>query len=111
MRERKSNTPLEEDISIHVFAVSSALVGVCLTVIGLVRVVIVLRKADTIADDLLAVDAVLFLLACLCSYWALRRRSTLRMPRLEKAADSLFIAALLLMVVICGYLVYALAII
>ena len=47
---------LEEDICIHIFTVSSAMVGVCLTVIGLIRVVITLGKADTVADDLLAVD-------------------------------------------------------
>ena len=44
---------LEEDISIHIFTVSSAMVGVCLTVIGLIRVVITFGKADTVADDLL----------------------------------------------------------
>jgi len=38
-------TKLEEDICIHVFTVSSAMVGVCLTVIGLIRVVITLGKA------------------------------------------------------------------
>jgi len=48
---------LEEDISIHIFTVSSAMVGVCLTVIGLIRVVITFGKADTVADDLLAADA------------------------------------------------------
>ncbi len=41
------NTKLEEDICIHIFTVSSAMVGVCLTVIGLIRVVITLGKADT----------------------------------------------------------------
>ena len=50
-------TKLEEDICIHIFTVSSAMVGVCLTVIGLIRVVITLGKADTLADDLLACDA------------------------------------------------------
>jgi hypothetical protein len=47
-------TRLEEDICIHIFTVSSAMVGVCLTVIGLIRVVITLGKADTLADDFLA---------------------------------------------------------
>jgi hypothetical protein len=31
-------TRLEEDICIHIFTVSSAMVGVCLTVIGVIRV-------------------------------------------------------------------------
>jgi hypothetical protein len=101
--------PLEHAISIHIFTVSSAMVGVCLTVIGLIRVVITLRHADTIADDLLAADAVLFLLATLASYWALRRRSYRRRPLLERAADALFIVALLMMVAICGYITYAVA--
>src|SRR4029077_6638817 len=50
-------TKLEEDICIHIFTVSAAMVGVCLTVIGVIRVVITLGKADTLADDLLASDA------------------------------------------------------
>ena len=42
------DTHLEQDISIHIFTVSSAMVGVCLTVIGLIRVVITLGSADTL---------------------------------------------------------------
>jgi hypothetical protein len=59
---------LEQDICIHIFTVSSAMVGVCLTVIGLIRVVITLGTADTLADDFLAADALLFLISCLLSY-------------------------------------------
>jgi hypothetical protein len=98
---------LEEDISIHIFTVSSAMVGVCLTVIGLIRVVITFGKADTVADDLLAVDAFLFLLSCLLSYSALRTRSKRRMHRMERIADGIFILAMILMVVICGFITYA----
>jgi hypothetical protein len=100
---------LEEDISIHIFTVSSAMVGVCLTVIGLIRVVITFGKADTVADDLLAADAFLFLLSCLLSYSALRTRSKRRMHRMERIADGIFILAMILMVVICGFITYAIA--
>ena len=99
----------EEDICIHTFTVSSAMVGVCLTVIGLVRVVITVGKADTVADDLLAADALLFLLSCLLSYVALRSRGFRRMHRIERAADATFLLAMLLMVAICGFLTYAVA--
>ena len=58
--QRDPNSHLEHDICIHIFTVSSAMVGVCLTVIGLIRVVITLGRADTLADDLLAGDALLF---------------------------------------------------
>ena len=100
---------LEEDISIHIFTVSSAMVGVCLTVIGLIRVVITFGKADTVADDLLAADAFLFLVSCLLSYSALRTRSKRRMHRMERVADGIFILAMILMVIICGFITYAIA--
>ena len=50
-RHRDPSTHLEQDICIHIFTVSSAMVGLCLTVIGLIRVVITLGTADTLADD------------------------------------------------------------
>ena len=105
----KPKRQLEEDICIHIFTVSSAMVGVCLTVIGLVRVVITLGKADTFADDLLALDSLLFLVCCFLSYAALRSRGTRRMHRLERIADGVFITAMIVMVVICAFLTYAVA--
>jgi len=105
--EPKRREHLEEDICIHIFTVSSAMVGVCLTVIGLVRVVITLGNADTIADDLLAADALLFLLSCFLSYAALRSRHARRMHRIERAADAVFIFAMTVMVAICAFLTYA----
>jgi hypothetical protein len=106
-----SESFFEKDVCAHIFTVSAAMVGVCLTVIGILRVVITIQKVDTLADDLLALDAVLFLAACLLSYWALRSRGAYRMHRIERIADSIFILALLLMVVICGFIVYAVAIV
>ncbi len=112
MESRKNSdgrTPLEADLCVHIFTVSAAMVGVCLTVIGLIRVVITLRKADTLADDLLALDAVLFLVSCLSAYWSLRTRNTRRMHRLERFADATFVLAILLMVAVCIYITYAIA--
>ena len=108
--DRDPDTHLEQDICIHIFTVSSAMVGVCLTVIGLIRVVITLGRADTLADDLLAGDALLFLLSCLLSYWALRSRSIRRMHRLEKVADGIFIIAMIGMVIICALITYHISI-
>jgi hypothetical protein len=110
MAKVKPDAKLEEDISIHIFTVSAGMVGVCLTVIGLLRVVIALRKADTVADNMLAFDAILFLLACLASYWALRTRSRRRMYFVERMADAVFIVALLLMVAICVFITFAIAV-
>ena len=107
--EANHNNHLEQDICIHIFTVSSAMVGVCLTVIGLIRVVITLGKADTLADDFLATDALLFLISCLLSYWALRCRGFDRMHRVERIADVIFIVAMIGMVVICALITYTVA--
>ena len=110
MSKQDPRTHLEEDICAHIFTVSAAMVGVCLTAISLLRVVITIRKADTIADDLLAGDAVLFLTSCLLSYWALRTRTIRRMHRVERIADIIFMLALLLMVGVCGFVTYEVSI-
>ena len=99
---------LEADLCLHIFTASAALVGVCLTVIGLIRVVISTTRVGTFADDLLAGDATLFMLACLLSYWALRARSLRRMHRLERTADVIFLIGLLLMTGVCGVITWAL---
>jgi small-conductance mechanosensitive channel len=106
MLEVVSRSHLEEDVCIHVFNVSAAMVG-CTTMIGLIRIVITLGKFDTIADDLLAADALVFLLACFFSYWALRTRQKQRMHKAERVADLLVLAGLALMVVVCLVFVYA----
>ena len=109
MLKTKPPGHLEDDICIHIFTVSAAMVGVCLTVIGLVRMVITLGNIDTLADDLLAADAFLFLVACLLSYSALRTRNIQRMHRVERIADGTFILAMILMAAVCGVIVYAMS--
>ena len=110
MIKRDRPPTLEEDICIHIFTVSAAMVGVCLTVIGLLRLVISLQHKDTLGDDLLACDAILFLTSCLSSYWALRTRSVQRMPRLERFADAVFVIAMCLMVFMCAFIALSIAV-
>jgi len=98
---------LEADLCIHIFTASAALVGVCLTVIGLIRIVVTTTKVGTVADDLLAGDATLFMLSCLLSYWALRSRNVRRMHRIEHIADGIFLVGLLLMTVVCAVITWA----
>ncbi len=100
---------LDQDICVHIFTVSAGMVGVCLTVIGLIRIVISIQKIDTVADDLIALNALVFLASCFLAYWALRTRSSRRMHRLERLADGVFLFGLGLMTGICGFMTYAMA--
>ncbi len=99
---------MEVNLAIHLFATSAGMVGVCLTVIGLLRIVTTLKPIQTIGDDLLALDAIVFLVATFFSYGALKVRNKVRRHQLEQAADTVFLSALTVMAIVCILIVYAL---
>jgi len=105
----KHREDLNEDICVHIFSTSAAMLGVCMTVVGVLHVVVVIRNVNTIADDLLSVDAMIYLLACLSAYWALRTRRQGRNRILERVADSLFLLGLVLSAVATGIITWAIA--
>jgi hypothetical protein len=96
----------EENICTHIFSASATLVGVCLTVIGIFQIG-KLREIGSVADNILAVDAVGFLTSCILSYAALRSKTERQQMRIEKIADVIFLTSLLLMAVVCGLVAYA----
>jgi hypothetical protein len=65
---------IETDLTIHVFSVSAALVGVCLTVIGIFLVSHRLTNVKSMGEKLLAVNAFIFLTSCMLSYISLKMR-------------------------------------
>lgn len=97
----------ERDIAIHIFTASAALVGVCLTVISIVGRITQGTLIHRLVDDLLAVNAMIFLGSCLLSYGALRIRGKSRVHHLETAADIVFISGLCGLVLACGMIVWA----
>src|SRR5262245_60406370 len=87
------------DVSQHILPTAATMVGACITLIGLVRLVEVHASIATIADNIAACAAVLFLMSTLLSYVSLRTtRSTVAA---ERAADVLFLLGCVLLVA-CG---------
>jgi hypothetical protein len=101
------NLRLKGDICVHIFSVSAAMVGVCMTVIGIFQVG-ELRKIGSLADNVLAVDALLFLVACLTSYFAIRTTESTKRDHIERVADWLFLLALAVMAAVCFVVAYEL---
>ena len=110
MNKTPRHRTLDQDICVHIFSASAAWVGVCLTVIGIVGVFISIRRADLVGDDLLAVNAMLYLVTCLLSYWALRTRSLQRNHRLERISDATFLLALTLTTLNAGFITWAMSV-
>lgn len=98
----------QDQICVHIFQVSATLIGVCLTVLGLLRIVRRLRPVGTLADEVLTLDALLFLGSCMMAYAALRAQSVLRRRKLERIADAVFLAGLGLMTLLCALIGYEL---
>jgi hypothetical protein len=110
MNEKKSPVSLNEDICVHVFTASEAMVGVCITVIGIFQVVTTLRSEDSLGDDFLAINAILYLITTLLSYWALRTSNVNRNHFLEKLVDILFLIALTCTTAIAGFITWAITV-
>lgn len=98
---------LRTELLMRIFSGSTSMVGACLAGIGLLHIMGALGRVSVLGDDLLAADALLFLLAAFFSFWALRIDRVEQALRHEKVADVLFLLALTLMVLICLVLVYA----
>lgn len=106
MKLPSSEKQPQRDIAIHIFTASAAMVGVCLTVISIVRTMASGAAIHRLVDDLLAVNAAMFLASCLLSYGALRVRYRKRSSRLEGIADVVFLVALFGLVVACATIVW-----
>ena len=83
-------------ISSHILPTSATMVGVCVTVIGIVRLIETGGTIATIVDNIVAVDSAFFLGATLLSYVSLR--SARRQEQLEGYADLVFLVGMIIMV-------------
>jgi hypothetical protein len=92
-----------------VFVVCATMVGVCLTAIGLIRVVELSGAIRALSRGVLAVDALVFLVGALFSFAALRLLVRGRDSWLLSAADAAMLLGLVGIVVVCFTLVFSMA--
>jgi hypothetical protein len=97
----------EHDLTMHVFAISAGMVGVCLTAIGILRLITSQSRVETIGDELLAADAVVFMVCCFLSFGSFKIRSARPRRLLRLIIDGSFMLALTMMVIVCAVIAYA----
>jgi hypothetical protein len=78
------------ELSRHILPTSAQLVGVCMTVISLIKILHI-GRVGSLLDKLLAVDALLFTVSAVFSYISMRGGKS---ARLEKRADQFFMLGL-----------------
>ncbi|OJW77671.1 MAG: hypothetical protein BGO69_06025 [Bacteroidetes bacterium 46-16] len=90
------------NIAPHIFSGSIMMIGVCITVIALFRAL--KTGTETLADNILGADTLIFILTTLISYASLRSDNN---KRLERVADALFFTGMLTMVVVGLMILYS----
>jgi cation transport ATPase len=86
-------------------SVSAAMVGVCLTAVGLVSVIAALNKIEIWVDELLATGSLVFSIVTLLSFLGIRTRIR-RWKRFTLVLDVLFCVGISAMVVASMLLTY-----
>ncbi len=92
----------------HIMMQASMKVGMCLTLLGLVKVVEGAKGQLMITDEVLAVDALLFLVSNLTAYYALKQTTAKRKAQYGRIGDVLFTVALTLLAAVCALLAFQL---
>ena len=99
-----SDRPPDSDDRIYshlltLLSVSAAMVGVCLTAIGLVSVIEALNKVERLVDDMLAIATLIFSMVTLMSFLGIRTRIRRTWRRYMLVLDVLFCFGIATMVV------------
>lgn len=101
----RNSTWLREEL-LQLLTLSGTLAGLCITGVTLFHTLGRPSLPETIADDGLAISALLFLLSTYTIFFALRTRHDALALTLEKLADGLFLLALTGMVASGFIMVY-----
>ncbi len=93
---------LSETIFGHILTQSSMKVGMCLTLLGLMKVVEGVNSVATFADELLGINAVLFIVSSGLTFRALKAPTPEMQRSRGRVADAVFTTGLVLLAAICG---------
>lgn len=104
--DRTPSPSAPRELSESIFSVSAGMVGVCITVIGLFRIVSRSTHVDSVADNLLSIDALVFLTSCFAAYLGLRARSAAHRSFFERTADYVFLTGLTVLSVVGVLIAY-----
>ena len=98
----------QRDIYLHVSEVSVAMIGVCLTGVSILNIEQDINDVNTYVDDLLAIDAFVFLTAYLLSYWVVRTmtNNNRNMQKIGNIANAIFLIGMIFMAIVCGCIVF-----
>jgi hypothetical protein len=106
MNISKTQTAWLRDELLHLLSLSGTLAGLCITGVALFHTIGKASISSTVADDALALSALLFLVCTYTIFFALRTKNPSLAAKLETSVDVLFSLALTGMVAAGFIMVY-----
>jgi hypothetical protein len=94
------------DVLLRLLSVTASLAGLCMAALGFIEYGSPDAALRTIADEVIAFDALLFVCCVYLILWALRTQDVARAYRLGRIVDWVFLVALTTMLLAAAYIVY-----
>ncbi len=96
-----------ERILERLLSAATSMTGICVGLLGAVNAFSRSQNIETFADDVLAMNALLFLVCCYLIVWGLRANSRHLTARLLRIVEYIFLGAMSLLVLIGFFVVYS----
>lgn len=91
----------------RLLSAATSMTGICVGLLGAVNAFSRTQNTETVADDVLALNALMFLVCCYLTVWGLRSSSRQQVARLLRSVEYIFLAAMSLLVLIGFFVVYS----
>ena len=96
----------DRDVLLRLLSVTASLAGLCIAALGFLEAAERSQLDHSYADELIALDAFLFVGCVYLILWALRTTSVERAVRLARIVDVVFLFALTTLLLAAAYIIY-----
>ena len=96
----------DRDVLLRLLSVAASLAGLCIAALGFLEASDRPALAESRADEVIALDAILFVGCVYLILWALRTQSLARARVLSKVVDVVFLFSLTSLIAAAVYIIY-----
>ena len=96
----------DRDVLLRLLSVTASLAGLCIAALGFLEASDRPALENSYADELIAIDALLFVGCVYLILWALRTRSPVKADRLSRVVNVVFLFALTSLLLAATYIIY-----
>jgi hypothetical protein len=96
----------DRDVLLRLLSVAASLAGLCIAALGFLEATDNAALEGSYADEIMALDAILFVSCVYLILWALRTNSVARAHALSRVVDTVFLFALTTLLVAAMYIIF-----